>query len=572
MDELEADDQQLIEECYRRCFSDRLYAIEHLTWITDKNGKKRLLEPWEGQQRFIRWKRYCVEQPGQWTLIVVKLRQGGITTVSIGDSLLDCVMKEGQDHIYLCKAGEDKEALFDRLKLMDEQLPPEFKLPKQRDQSTAIKYELPHGSSVRILESGDSARVSAKKGRSATCQYLHITEAAYIEHLSLIMGGASGSVSPNGCICLESTPNGPQGYMYSLAMKVYSEGREVEPNVWRHGTNILLFLPYYDHPEYQSKNELEGDLDEKEQRLREIGAPDSAIQWRREWIASKANDDKTGLTPVEMFDREYPAELMDGFRASGRGFFRINIVQAMQSMYSVSKAVKIGLDANFQPCAPNGPNTFTIYAPPVKGWKNRYCLFMDCGEGLATSDFDCAYVFDRVAREIVACHYGRFGARLQTENCEKLAEYYYKAWMSHDRTGIGADRIPYLERMEDVNIYYKDLENPCSEGMGLKWSEDNRRTTLSTLLSNCEMMDWKIPDRGFWTEAEHFTYPENGGSPRAASGFHDDKIMAAAGIAWLDQRIPRPIKEDSARSNIGANGGLISKFSMQSQKQSIGNY
>ena len=258
MAELSLEDKELLRKHYERCFTDREYAISKLITITDKNGMARKLEPYGIQKKFLKWKRYCVEQPNQWTLIVVKLRQGGITTVSAADSLLDCVMKSGQEHLFLCKAGEDKELLFDRIKLMDERFPSELRLPKQRDQSTAIKYELPHGSSLRILESGVSERESAKKGRSSTCQYLHITEAAYIEHLSQLMLGAKGSVSPNGCICLESTPNGAQGYMYSLAMKVLAEGQLIESNVWKNGTNILLFLPFYDHPDYQSNTTLFG--------------------------------------------------------------------------------------------------------------------------------------------------------------------------------------------------------------------------------------------------------------------------------------------------------------------------
>lgn len=575
MDELN-EEKQIQREFVKRLFTDRFFAVENLITVTNKSGKKIKLTPWEGQKRFLKWKRFCVNEAGQFTLIVVKLRQGGITTLSIGDSLLDAVYLRGQDHLYLCKNGEDKEPLFDRLKLMEEELPYELRLQKQRDTSTAIKFELPHGSSVRILEAGNSLRVTQKKGRSATSQYLHITEAAYIEHLGALMTGAKGSVSPDGCICLESTPNGAQGYFYALAAEVLSEGHVVEQNVWRKGNSVLVFLPYWEHCEYQSKNPLLGDLNEKELRLRAVGAPDSAIQWRREQIAETARDE-IGMTPEERFDREYPSEVMDGFRATGKGFFRSNVIDAMTTLNRGVKPFVIGLDEGGNMSPPHGANTFEIFAPPVSGWENRYSCFMDVAEGLPTSDYDCAYVFDRVAKMVVAKHYGRFGTFNQVPNVLNLCRYYGNAWLSFDRTGCGVDRVPLLLRdYEGVNLLSKrdkdgNLEMPNPTNIGVSWTWDSRRTATSVLKGNIESMDWSVKDATFWSEADKFVFPDDGGSPCAANGFHDDAVMTMAGLCWMEDKLPHP-KQIKTQSNKDLSPMSLSKLKSKAENKPIGNF
>lgn len=565
-------------ELLERFFKDRKFAIENLIEITDKWGKRKTMFPlFAGQERFLEWKRFCVEEKGQYTLLCPKLRQGGITTLSIGDSLLDTVMKPGQDHLYLCKNGEDKESLFDRVKLMEESLPIEMRIPKLRDQSTAIKFELPHGSSVRILESGTSLSVSQKKGRSATVQYLHITEAAYIEYLSALMQGARGSVSPDGCICLESTMNGPSGYFYELCADVYDNGHQIAPHVWRKGFTILVFLPFYEHIEYQVHKPLTGELTDRERILKELGAPDSAVMYMRQELEKNVRDDKSGATPQEKFDREYPAQLMDGFRATGRSFFRLNVVQAMQMLYRNERPMEIGLDTNLNFVQASGDNRFTIFYPPDNDWEDRYMAFMDCGEGLAESDPDNTYIFDRVARSVCAIHYGRFGAFRQCEQGLKLCEYYDNAWLSWDRTGIGADRLPILLRDHgDVKLVKANPDAPDEDlkQYGVKWNADNRRQALSMVQGNVESRDWEVKDIGFWKEAEKFCYPEDGGTPRAASGFHDDRVMTLAGLAWMEARLPAPRKKQKGCTSNKPKTLLdVARFRNDSANRTqIGNY
>lgn len=552
----EEEEKELI---YKRIYEDREFAFSVLLQVENKDGKVVPFEMWQNQRKVLKYKRMCQESEGQWSLYVPKVRQGGITTACMGDNLIDSRLYLGKSSLYLNKSGEDCEPLFKKLRVMDDHLPSDFKAKKITDQIRTIHYE-DTNSQIRITEAGNSINQTQKKGRSGTCQYLHITEASYIEHLSELQQGAKGSVSPNGCIVYESTMNGPQGVFYEKCIQIKNEGVKLEDNVWRLGNEICVFLPFYDHPEYREPCPEDWEpINETEREMLSAGVPKEAIQFRRRWQSEFKGSSKSGLTPEIAVKREYPWCMEEGFEATGMGFFNTPILKSIREYNRAVAREKliVGIEtpAGSRPrwTKATPKNTFTIWSVPQYDWDNRYLLFMDCADGRENSDFDNMYVLDRVDRLIVAKSYGRQGAELQVDLAIKLAKMYDDAWISWDNTGLGKDRLPYFLNHQYHKLFStKQVDNPLIETqwLGLVWTKSTKPQGVAMMKSDVENQQIENPDDDFYDEALSFGYNEDGSGPEGQLGKNDDIVMTMAGISYLNPYVPPPVKRILPEENI----------------------
>ena len=543
---MELDEEKFIQ----RILDDREFAFEHVLTIEDKEQNEIPFKLWDSQKRALKWINYAKKAQGRWKVFMPKLRQGGLSLLGIGDSVLDCRMQHNRKVLFLIKNDEDCEPFFDELKAMDKRLPEEVEGEKERNQSKAIKY-VDTGSSIRILGAGQSEQSTQKKGRSAKSHMLWITEAEYIEHLGALLRGAKNSVTPNGVMVLESTMNGSTSNFAENIIEIISKGEEVENNVWIYEQNIVIFLPFYENPGYRLKAPDDfAPINEKEKKILDAGASPDAVYWRRIEIKNTQADNKTGLSPEHAVDYEFPAFLDDGLKASGRDFFARDVMDTLGALARLDRdkrpPLRVGImseGGRAKWIKPHGLNDIEIFELPEKGWSNRYIVFADCAEGLPTSDFDVIWVFDRANGCDVARHRVRCGAKIQVEIMLLLAVMYDNAWISWDRTGIGSDRLPYLlmpENRYNYLISTRDVDNVFTEPdyLGVKWNHDNKTQACQRLKYLVEDRVWKIKSKQFYDEAGKFIYPDDSKglkkSPEAASGAFDDEIMTAVGVAYVD--------------------------------------
>ena len=543
---------------------DRPLAFETLLRVENKEGRVVPFKPWHNQLKVLKYKRMCQESKGQWSLFIPKVRQGGITTACMGDNVIDSRLYDGRSSLYMIKSGEDCEPLFKKLRVMDENLPQDVAGAKRSDQIRTIHYK-DTNSQIRITEAGNSERSAQKKGRGATTQYMHITEAAYIEYLPEIMQGAVGSVSPDGCIVYESTMNGPRGAFYQKCIDIRAYGEELEPNVWKHDKEICLFLPFYEHPEYFS--EVPDDwkaINDMERDMLGAGVPKGAIQFRRERQNSFVDSSNTGLTAEISVKREYPWNMDEGFESTGSNFFTTKIIKAKMTMNDalnremLTAGIEIGEGMKPMWVGANGHNTFKVWSLPKYDWENRYLTFMDCANGRPGGDYDCIYVYDRVDNLIVANSFGYHGAEVQCKLGINLAMMYDFSWLSWDNTGLGKDRLPYLLQSEYPNLFStKQVDDyyEKSQWLGLTWNKSNRPQAIAVSKSMIEGGTMDIPDNDCYKEMLKFGYNEDGSGPEGQLGSHDDRVMTIAGIAFLNPYVPPPVprsikKEESAPSTL----------------------
>lgn len=219
---------------------------------------------------------------------------------------------------------------------------------------------------------------------------------------------------------------------------------------------------------------------------------------------------------------------------------------------------------------PSGANTFTIYRPPATGWVNRYFAFWDVGQGGSQSDFDVCYIADLVRREVVAKYFGRYGASAGTPNIINLCVWFGNAHLAWDATGVGAEVSSHIIHAGYTNVYKRqEDENPMY--MGVHWGAGGRgylkSFALGLLKTNIQNRLWTVPDKSFFEETEYFQrQTDDAINPEANPGFHDDHIMALAGIMLLADKVPQPRQEEKI-SDFTTSKQAVFKSALQNAKR-----
>lgn len=139
-------------------------------------------------------------------------------------------------------------------------------------------------------------------GRAATLSHLHGSEVAFWPDAESIVAGAIQAGEPR--VILESTPNGAQGYFYSLCMEALDGA-----NDWR-----LHFYPWWWEPGYRTPltdGEALAYTDDEQALVAAHNLTAEQIKWRR----GKQRELKT------LFIQEYPEDPRSCFLRSGYGYF-----------------------------------------------------------------------------------------------------------------------------------------------------------------------------------------------------------------------------------------------------------
>lgn len=548
-------------EMLRRGRTDRKWAIRAFTKIADKQQREIRFNLWPFQEEIID----LLSDPTVRTLIIRKYRQGGISQCLLAWHLLESRYTRNKETLILNKDDNDTAVMFNRVHFMDERLPEELQGAKKSSQSKVLHYA-DTNSILRIDTAGASESVSAKKGRSATVHCLHVTEPDYIEHLDKINQGAVNSVAPGGKIIYESTSNGPRGAMDAMIMGVRKRGQEIRKGeLWRDGDTVVLFISALPHPEYRRPVplgfELALDEDERKEEERilrvgqERGMPldevEGFICFRRWKVNQFVQADREGgganLSPARQFKLEFPVAFEDTREAAGRNYFNPGIIAAERAYVEALDPYRLVRSITRQPGgrpilgAPTEDNRVTILAAPELGYKNRYVVFGDAGQGNATSDPDCIKVLDRLKMEVVATVHGRLGAYKATQMMLALAEFYDNAWINWDMTGIGAEWRPLVLASLYPRIWTRrEVESPLLEpdAVGLVWGHENKLGACSMLRAKLEHKEFRDYDLAFFDECLQFGFDEKGKGPQASNGFTDDRVMANAGLLWTSASLP----------------------------------
>ena len=215
---------------------DRLWRLNHLYLITDKNGKK---------VRFKMTPEQLAYYDGEHTRnVILKARQLGFTT-EVCIMQLDAALFESQKCAMIAHTLFDAKRLFrEKIKYAYDLLPDIIK-----DANPVVietKEEL-------VFQKGGSVTVSTSF-RGGTLQRLHVSEfgkicAKYPEKAREIITGAFEALGMDGIGTLESTAEGRQGYFFDIsqdAEKLHNQGVKLNKQDFK-----FFFFSWWQNPDYK---------------------------------------------------------------------------------------------------------------------------------------------------------------------------------------------------------------------------------------------------------------------------------------------------------------------------------
>jgi len=187
-------------------WSDPLWRLSNLYWITDKNGTRVKFTPNASQVEYLNTA--SSDNP------ILKARQLGFTTLMCLIGLDEALFLNDHKVGIIAHTLTDANEIFEtKVKYPYDNLPDEIKArrPAKNDRAGLLRFE--HGSSVRV----------ATSVRSGTLQRLHVSEfgkicAKYPQKAREIVTGSFPATGKNPKT-IESTAEGQEGYFYEYAEK-----------------------------------------------------------------------------------------------------------------------------------------------------------------------------------------------------------------------------------------------------------------------------------------------------------------------------------------------------------------
>lgn len=511
----------------------------------------------------------------------VKPRQVWATSFRLADAFLNAIEGNGSKCLFINLDGRVTEDVYSRVKTFIDEftLPSLLPIPKK---DTALKNRWSNGGSFDAItiDNDGGAQEANTIGRSSTVQDGHATECAYYNHFREFANGVEESLPKNGRFVFESTGNGAQGGFWEDCWEIYTNGTQIEPNVWVLGDKCLCFIAWWEHDEYAqdfdplpefvdrftpyhheiwAKSEAEHLAEMRKDKTLTEDFIQRAIYWRRGKLLNKGfirNPDEALATT----DQEYPANLYHAFQSTGSAFFNLTITsERFEGAKSFNKAKALPLTCRMvslkgEICLIPGPGEWYLwdapYDPEAEKWEYRYCIGGDVGGGNPDSDPDVIWVKDRLQNRYVAVAHGRYGPAKFAEMIRDISRFYHFANLSFENNNHGVGVQIKLAEWNVPNVYKYNADLDGHQGLGFQTNEQTRNIGLQRLKS---VYEDRVNVLGcyyepLFDELRTFRSPPgrtaNGAArkPVAQSGKHDDLIMGMMVCECLDVVLPPPRK------------------------------
>lgn len=241
-------------EILKERLADRMWRLNHLYWIINKDG---LL------QRFqLNWAQQKLHQELWYRNDILKARQLGISTY-VAMLMLDMSLFRSNFHCGIIdKSLVDGTGKISKIELAYKSLDYVPDNPTEEDIALAelgrlIKGEIQAKPSKTTISFSNGSRITAGTSlRGGTFQFLHVSELGYVAaHAPLrareIVTGAMNAVSKDGVIVRESTHEGGKfGLNYEMTKaSMEMVGKPLSSLDWK-----FFFFPWWKNPEYTLDN------------------------------------------------------------------------------------------------------------------------------------------------------------------------------------------------------------------------------------------------------------------------------------------------------------------------------
>jgi hypothetical protein len=536
--------QQVLEEegveAARMCFRDRMLELGHiervknLYTIKDKLSAKAVpFKMNEHQQLFL--------ETRSGRDLVLKIRQVGFTTLSCVETLDLALWDENfQGGIMAHKLQAVAKIFKNIVKFSYDYFVEEWGhwYNPTPDQNSANELSFSDDGLGRSLKS------SIKVGhdfRSSTVNFLHVSEAAYIEEDRLV--GSTNSVPATGIVIFESTANGMGGEFHRL----YELGKKLGMQA----PYQPYFIPWYRFypenpndarwqlPEDVELNEYENSL------LAEHGEmiTRTHLGWRRWCLEANCKGQ------IETFEQEYPSNDVDCFLSNESSVFGRTIIKTQMSRVQEPKfkgfLIRDGKRIKF---VEDDKGYVILWERPKPD--RSYAIGADPSSGVG-KDFSAALVKDQRSGRIVGKIHnehldpGDFGTELF-----KLGKYFNTAWVCLEINNHGIVTLNKLKEAFYPNLYSRrvldERTNKPTRQLGFLTTNSEKIRITEQLKASFKEATLMVQDEATVREMSTFMqYANSTGSSykrEGAPGTHDDLVMALA--LTEEMHLARPSSDD----------------------------
>ena len=280
--------------------SDRRWRLNHLYYIIDKAGEKKIFSfNWAQQELY----------DNMWHgNVILKARQLGISTFITILFLDVCLFNSNCSAGIVAHTREDAEQIFSKAKVAYDSLPEGLKAQRTIHTDNVRELRFSNGSHFRV---GTSLR-------SATFQYLHISEfgkicAKFPDKAREIVTGALNTIAPDQYVFIESTAEGREGAFYEMCRR--AQELQVSKARLSYLDFRFHFFPWWKNLGYSLDHwiPIPSHLHEYFDRLKVAGI--SLMEQQKFWYVAKKG------TQGEDMLREYPSTPEEAFLASSEGLY-----------------------------------------------------------------------------------------------------------------------------------------------------------------------------------------------------------------------------------------------------------
>jgi hypothetical protein len=416
--------------------------------------------------------------------IVLKARQLGLTTWTAARFFLKTITRPGTLTLQVAHTQEAAEEIFRIVHRFYDWLPDELREgPLFTSRANARQIVFPElDSQYRVVTAGDR-----NAGRGLTVQNLHCSELArWPGDPADILAGLRAALAPAAEVVLESTPQGVGGCFY---------------DEWQHAPEtgtVRHFFPWWLEPRYRGPAVDPATITEDEEQL--LGRESlnlSQIAFRRAMRASLRG----------LGRQEFAEDAESCFLSSGDSVFELSAVDAR-------------LVAAPLPAETRRNGELRTWLPPIPG--RSYLVAVDPAGGGSEGDYSAAQVLDRATGMQCAEFAGHLGGLELARFITGLAKEYNGATLVVERNNHGTGVLALVETVCGYAPIYR-----ASGQAGWLTTSVSRPAVLgllnAALVDNPEL----FMSRELLAECRSFVRHADG-STGAASGTHDDRVMAMA--------------------------------------------
>lgn len=448
--------------------------------------------------------------------IILKARQLGMTTWIAARFFLSTVLRPGTVTLQVAHTLESAQQIFRIVHRFLRHLPPALAAALVTARANVRELAFAHNDSRYIVETAGNPHA----GRGLTIHNLHASEVAmWPGNPRETMAALLAAVPSDGCVEIESTPNGVGGYFYEAWQQAHAPRRASRLSL------TPQFFPWWLEPSYRlplAPGETLEPLTEDEMLLA------TRVRLEPEQLKFRRHLRKTFGSHAP---QEYAESAADCFLISGRPVF---------DLAAIEPRLRQLFHSRLQPARSSANDALREWLLPQSG--RSYIIGVDVAEGGSDGDFSAAEVIDQETGLQCAELLARWPIARFTQELADLGRRYNTALLAVERNNQGLAVLYALEHQFGYPRLFRHADVVPAGKPG--WLTNARTKPLAVAALGkmlCDAPEAFLSER-LLEQCRSFSYLENG-ELGALPGAHDDLVMAMA--------IAQAVRKQTAAPHLG---------------------